>query len=135
MEGPAVPLGIPTPDGVLELFRDEIVVREAEIDGEYGAIAKARGWVAWDNPFPGVETLASPGGPMLMRVTFKLLLNDRASNEADRIRHGLRQLRNDIRAAVPSECQVELVSPRMTHVDHPDGIEINCYTYGIVRTP
>jgi hypothetical protein len=70
-----------------------------------------------------------------MRVTFKVLLDSGASNEADRIRHELRRLRNDIRAAVPSECQVEFVSPRMTHVDHPDGIEIICYTHGIVRTP
>jgi hypothetical protein len=72
---------------------------------------------------------------MLMRVTFKGLLNDGASNESDRIRHELRQLRNDIRAAIHSECQVEFVSPRMTHVDRPDGIEIICYTYGIVRKP
>jgi hypothetical protein len=135
LEGTTVPLGIPTPDGVLELFRHEIVVREAEIGGKCGEIARAQGRVAWDNPFPGVETLASPGGSRLMRVTFKVLLNNGASNESDRIRHELRRLRNDIRAAIPSESQVEFDSPRMTHVDHPDGIEINCYTYGIVRTP
>jgi len=132
-EGPAVPLEIPTPDGVLELFRDEIVVREAEIDREYGAIVKARSGVAWDRPYPGVETLATPGGPMLMRVSFRRLINVGASNEAVRIRHDLRQLRNDIRAAIPSESQVVFIPPRMTHVDHPDGIEIICYTHGIVR--
>src|SRR4051794_4794666 len=135
MEPNAMPLEIPTPDGVLELFRDEIVVREADIDGGCGEIARDRGEVAWDSPYPGVETLALPGGPTLMRVTFKVLLNDRSSNEADRIRHELRQLRNDIRAAIPSECQVEFDSPGMTHVDHPDGVEIICFTHGIVRTP
>lgn len=129
-----MPLQIPTPDGVLELFRDEIVVREAEVDGEYGAIAKAQAGATWDRPFPGIETLASPGGPTLMRVTFKLLLNEGAASEADRIRHELRQLRNDIRAAIPSGCQVEFDAPRMTHVDHPDGIEIICFTHGVVRT-
>jgi hypothetical protein len=131
----AVPLDIPTPDGVLELFRDEIVVRQAELEGEYGELARAQGRDAWDHPFPGIETLALPGGQTLMRVTFRRLLNSGASNEADRIRHELRQLRNDIRAAIPSECQVEFDAPGMTHVDHPDGIEVICYTHGIVRTP
>lgn len=135
MEIPAMPLEIPTPDGVLELFRDEIVVRQAGIDGECGEIARAQGGVAWDNPYPGIETLASPDGPTLMRVTFKVLLNAGASHEADRIRHELRRLRNDIRAAIPSECQVEFDAPGMTHVDHPDGIEVICSTHGIVRTP
>jgi hypothetical protein len=135
MEGSAVPLDIPTPDGVLELFRDEIVVRQSEIDGQSGEMARAQGGAAWDHPFPGVEMLASPGGPTLIRVTFKVLLDNGASNASDRIRHELRQLRNDIRAAIPSECQVEFDSPGMTHVDHPDGVEIICYTHGVVRTP
>ena len=130
-----MPLEIPTPDGVLELFRDEIVVRQVENDGECGAIAKAQGGAAWDRPYPGVETLTPPGGPGLMRVTYRVLLNTGSANEGDRIRHELRQLRNDIRAAIPSDCQVEFDSPGMTHVDRPDGIEIQCYTQGIVRTP
>ena len=129
-----MPLEIPTPDGVLELFRDEIVVREAEIDGEYRGLVDAQGGTPWEAPFPGVETLALPGGPMLVRVTFKMLLNDGAANEGDRLRHELRQLRNDIRAATPSDTAVELIAPRMTHVDRPEGIEILCYTHGIART-
>ena len=130
-----MPLDITTPDGVLELFRDEIVVRQAENDGECSEIARAQGGVVWDNPYPGVETLALPCGRTLMRVTFRRLLNSGASNEADRIRHELRRLRNDIRAAIPSESQVEFDAPGMTHVDHPDGIEVICSTHGIVRTP
>jgi hypothetical protein len=69
-----------------------------------------------------------------MRVTFKVLLNAGASDEADRIRHKLRRLRNDVRAAIPSECQVEFDSPGVTHVDHPYGIEVICLTNGLVRT-
>ena len=37
-----MPLETPTPDGVLELFRDEIVIREAQIDEAYGEMKK--GW-------------------------------------------------------------------------------------------
>lgn len=128
-----MPLQIPTPDGVLELFRDEIVVREAEIEAEYAGIVGARGGAEWDNPFPGVETLATPGGPTLMRVAFRLTLNPSGSNEADRVRHELRQLWNDVRAAIPSESQVEFVAPAITHVDRPGGVEITCHTHGIVR--
>ena len=49
-----------------------------------------------------------------MRVTFRRLLNSGASNEADRIRHELRRLRNDIRAAIPSGAQVEFASVNAT---------------------
>ncbi|MEJ7636438.1 MAG: hypothetical protein WKF75_00220 [Singulisphaera sp.] len=56
-----MPLEIPTPDGVLELFRDEIVIREAEIDEAYGEIATSHAGEAWQTPFPGVETLETPG--------------------------------------------------------------------------
>jgi len=52
--GLAGPLDIPRPDSVHELFHDEIVVREAEIDGEYREIAEVQVGVAWDNPLLGV---------------------------------------------------------------------------------
>jgi hypothetical protein len=113
MEGIAMPLETPTPDGVLELFRDEIVIREAEIDEAYGEIAASRGAEAWDNPFPGVEFLRMPDGPSLMRVTYRRLL-DGSHDEADRIRHELRA--------------------KLSHVDRPEGLEVICYTYGVVRT-
>ena len=129
-----MPIEIPTPDGVLEIFRDEIVVREAELDAEYAEIVNALEGEGWERPFPGIETLAAPVGPKLLRVTFKTRLDHGASNEADRLRHELRALRNDIRASIPSDSQVEFIAPRMTHIDHPDGIEILCYTHGIVRT-
>ena len=45
-----------------------------------------------------------------MRVTYKRIL-DGTFDEADRIRHELRQLRNDIRAAIDSASQVEF-APR-----------------------
>ena len=128
-----MPLETPTPDGVLELFRDEIVIREAEIDEAYGKIARTHGGEAWDNPFPGVETLATPEGPTLMRVTYKRII-DGSFDEMDRIRHELRQLRNDIRAAIASESQFEFTPPRLSHVDRPEGLEVICYTHGIVRT-
>src|SRR3954452_11958326 len=102
-----MPLETPTPDGVLELFRDEIVIREAEIDEAYGEVATSQGGEAWDNPFPGVEILRTPGGPTLMRVTYRRIL-DGSFDEEDRIRHELRNLRNDIRAAIDSESQFEL---------------------------
>jgi hypothetical protein len=127
-----VPLETPTPDGVLELFRDEIVPREADIDQEYDRVVMAHGAAAWESPFPGVETFTAPGGPTLMRVTYRRLL-DGAYDEGDRIGHELRRLWNDIRAAIPSESQAEFVSPRLTHVDRPDGLEVICYTHGIVR--
>ncbi len=129
-----MPLQIPTPDELVELFRDEIVIRQAEIDVEYASLVEGRGDLAWSNPYPGVETSASPGGPTLMRVTFRRLIGDGAYDEIDRIRHELRQLKNDIRAATPSDSQVEFIAPRMTHVDHPEGLEVICYTHGIVRT-
>ena len=128
-----MPLDTPTPDGVLELFRDEIVPREAEIDAEFAGLVEGQGPAAWSSPYPGVETLGSPGGPILMRVTYRRLI-DGASDEGDRIRHELRELWNDIRAAIPSESQVEFIAPRRTHVDRPDGLEVICYTHGIVRT-
>ena len=129
-----MPLETPTPDGVLELFRDEIVPREAEIDAEFTGLVEDEGPAApWANPYPGVETLGSPEGPMLMRVTYRRLI-DGAFDEGDRIRHELRDLWNDIRAAIPSESQVEFIAPRRTHVDRPDGLEVICYTHGIVRT-
>jgi hypothetical protein len=128
-----MPLETPTPDGVLELFRDEIVTREAEIDEAYGEIAASRGGEAWDNPFPGVETLHTPGGPTLMRVTYRRII-DGTFDEADRIRHELRNLRNDIRAAIASESQFEFAPPKLSHVDRPEGLEVICYTFGVVRT-
>ncbi len=128
-----MPLETPTPDGVLELFRDEIVIRESEIDEAYNAIATTHGGEAWAIPFPGVETLAIPGGPTLMRVTYKRII-DGSFDEKDRIRHELRQLKNDIRAAIASESQFEFVSPKHSHVDRPEGLEVICYTYGMVRT-
>lgn len=128
-----MPLDIPTPDGLLELFRDEIVVREAEIEDEYARAVAAEGGVGWENPFPGVETRTTTDGPTLMRVAFRIVLNPGAINETDRVRHELRELWNDIRAAVPPESQVEFVSPGITHVDRPEGVEITCHTHGIVR--
>ena len=127
-----MPLATPNPDGVLELFRDEIVPREADIGREFDEAVTDQGDATWDHPFPGVETLTSPGGPMLMRVTFRRLL-DGAFDEGDRIRHELRQLWNDIRAAIPSDAQAEFIPPRMTHVDRPEGLEVICYTQGVVR--
>jgi len=127
-----VPLETPTPDGVLERFRDEIVPREADIDAEFAEAVNHQGGAAWANPYPGVETLGPPGGPMLMRVTYRRLI-DGSSDEGDRIRHELRELWNDIRAAAPSESQVEFIPPRRTHVDRPGGLEVICYTHGIVR--
>ena len=127
-----MPLETPNPDGVLELFRDEIVPREAEIDGEYDEAVKVHGGAAWDNPFPGVETLNPSGGPMVMRITYRRLITG-AFDEGDRIRHELRQLWNDIRAAIPSDTQAEFAAPRMTHVDQPEGLEVICYTQGVVR--
>src|SRR4051812_631146 len=128
-----MPLETPTPDGVLELFRDEIVIREAEIDEVYGEIAASRGGGAWDNPFPGVETLQIPGVPTLMRVTYRRIL-DGTFDEADRIRHELREVRNNIRAAIASETQFEFAPPKLSHVDRPEGLEVICYTYGVVRS-
>ena len=128
-----MPLETPTPDGVLELFRDEIVIREAEIDEEYREATTTHGGQAWDNPFPGVETLETPGGPTLMRITYRRTL-DGSFDEMDRIRHELRQLRNDIRATIASESQFEFVAPKLSHVDRREGLEVICYTYGIVRT-
>lgn len=128
-----MPLETPTPDEVLALFRDEIVIREAEIDEAYGEIAASHGGEAWESPFPGVETLQTPGGPTLMRVTYKRVL-DGSFDEADRIRLELRQLRNDIRAAIASESQFEFISPKLSHVDRPEGLEVICYTHGLVRT-
>ncbi len=127
-----MPLETPTPDGVLELFRDEIVIREAEIDESYNEIATSHGGEAWGNPFPGVETLETPEGPTLMRVTYRRII-DGTYDEKDRIRHELRQLRNDIRAAIASESQFDLVTPKLSHVDRPEGLEVICYTHGIVR--
>ncbi len=128
-----MPLETPTPDGVLELFRDEIVIRETELDEAYRELSTSQGGQTWGNPFPGVETLETPGGPTLMRVTYKRILAG-AFDEKDRIRHELRQLRNDIRAAITSEFQFEFVSPKLSHVDRPEGLEVICYTHGIVRT-
>ncbi|QEH35785.1 hypothetical protein OJF2_43420 [Aquisphaera giovannonii] len=122
----------PTPDGVLELFRDEIVPREADLDAEYQEAILGQAGAAWDQPFPGVEVLTPQGGPTLMRVTYRRLL-DGAADEGDRIRHELRQLWNDIRAAIPSDGQAVFVSPVMTHVDRPEGLEVICSTHGIVR--
>jgi len=53
--------------------------------------------------------------------------------ELFRDEHELRQLGNDIRAAIPSESQAEFVGPRLTHADRPEGLEILCHTHGIVR--
>ena len=127
-----MPLETPTPDGVLELFRDEIVPREADVGGEYDQTLKAQGSAAWDNPFPGVETMTSPGGPTLMRVAYRRLI-DGSADEGDRIRRELRQLWNDIRASISPDAQAEFVPPRLTHVDRPDGLEVVCYTHGVVR--
>ncbi len=127
-----MPLETPTPDGVLELFRDEIVPREADIDAEFNDLVRSQPGASWANPFPGIETLSVPDSPALMRVSYKRLLSG-SHDEGDRIRHELRQLWNDIRAAIPSEAQVEFVSPRITHVDRPEGLEVVCYTHGIVR--
>src|SRR4051794_16874258 len=115
---PPMPLDTPTPDGVLELFRDEITPREADVGGEYDEAALAGNEVAWASPFPGVETLTLPGGPTLMRVTYKRVIRG-AYDEGDRVRHELRQLRNDVRAATPSDAQAEFMRPRLTHVDRP----------------
>ena len=128
-----MPLETPTPDGVLELFRDEIVIREAEIDEAYGEIAASEGGNSWDNPFPGVEILRTPGGPTMIRVTYRRVI-DGSFDEADRIRHELRNLRNDIRAAIASESQFECAPPKLSHVDRSEGLEVICYTYGVVRT-
>jgi hypothetical protein len=128
-----VPLETPTPDGVLELFRDEIVFRPAEIDREYADLADGRIEAEWQHPFPGVEILPRPDGPTLMRVTFKRLIDGGGFDEGDRIRHELRELWNDIRASISSNAQVEFVGPRLSHVDHPEGLEVICYTHGIVR--
>ena len=103
-----MPLETPNPDGVLELFRDEIVPREADIGREFDEAVSDQGDATWDNPFPGIETLTSPGRPMLMRVTYRRLL-DGAFDEGDRIRHELRRLWNDIRAAIPSQSQAEFL--------------------------
>ena len=131
-ETPNVPLETPTPDGVLELFRDEIVPREAEIDAEFDRVVKDQGGRSWETPYPGVETLSTAGRPTAMRVTYRRLI-DGSSDEGDRVRHELRRLWNDIRAATPSDSQAEFVPPRMTHVDRPDGLEVVCYTHGLVR--
>jgi len=130
-----MPLETPTPDDLLGLFRDEIVVREAEIDSEYAAIVQDQGSAAWARLFPGVEVLQLPGKPALVRVTFRRRLGPGGHEESDRVRHELRQLRNDVRAAIPPDCQVEFIRPRLTHVDQPDGLDVICYTHGIVRTP
>lgn len=127
-----MPLETPTPDGVLELFRDEIVPREAEADGEYDRLMKSLGVVSWDTPFPGVETLETAGGPTLMRVTYKRLVGG-SFDEGDRIRHELRRLWNDVRAATPSDSQAEFLPPEMTHVDRPEGLEVICTAHGVVR--
>jgi hypothetical protein len=74
-----------------------------------------------------------PGKPTLMRVTYARTIDGGRSDEEDRIRHELRQLVNDIRAAISSESQVEFVGPRLTHVDRPEALEILCHTHGIVR--
>src|SRR4051812_41015405 len=102
----AMPLETPTPDGALELFRDEIVIRAAEIDEAYGAIATSHGGEAWDARFPGAETLGTPGGPTLMRGAYERSL-DGTFDETDRVRHEFRQLRNDIRASIAWEAQFE----------------------------
>lgn len=128
-----MPLETPTPDGVLELFRDEIIPRPAEIEAEFEQLATAQPETAWERPYPGVETLKSPGRPTLMRVAFKRTIQKGGYDEGDRIRHELRELWNDIRAAIPSKSQVEFGEPRLTHVDHPDGLEVMCHTHGIVR--
>jgi hypothetical protein len=130
-----VPLQAPTPDDLLGLFRDEIVVREAEIDAEYAEIVADQGSIAWASPYPGVETLELPGKPRLVRVTFRRRLGGGGGDESDRVRHELRQLRNDVRAAVAPDGQVEFIRPRLTHVDRPDGLDVICYTHGIARTP
>jgi len=127
-----VPLKTPTPDGVLELFRDEIVPRQADVDGEFAEAIGSLDNPAWERPYPGVETLTSPDGPTLMRVIYRRLI-DGAADEGDRIRHELRNLWNDIRAAIPSNSQAEFIPPSMTHVDRPDGLEVTCSTHGIVR--
>lgn len=127
-----MPLETPTPDGVLELFRDEIVPREADPAEGLEDLVRGRAGSEWDHPFPGVEMLAVPGGPTLMRVTYRRLL-DGSADEGDRIRHELRQLWNDIRAAIPSDGQAVFVSPSMTHVDRPEGLEVICSTHGVVR--
>ena len=130
-----MPLETPTPDGVLELFRDEIVPREVEIDAsEFEGLVNARPGATWDRPFPGVETLSASGRPALVRVTYKRTLTG-AFDEGDRIRHELRDLWNDVRAAIPSEAQAEFAPPRMTHVDRPEGLEVICYAQGVVREP
>lgn len=128
-----MPLDTPTPDGVLELFRDEIVPREADVDAEFAEAVGRQGGAAWESPFPGVETLATPGGPTLMRVTYRRLIRRGGYEEGDRIRHELRNLWNDVRASIPPQSQAEFVAPRRTHVDRPDGLEVLCDTHGIVR--
>ncbi|MEJ7636439.1 MAG: hypothetical protein WKF75_00225 [Singulisphaera sp.] len=45
-----------------------------------------------------------------MRVTYKRII-DGSFDETDRIRHELRQLRNDIRAAITSESQLNSSPP------------------------
>jgi hypothetical protein len=134
-EEPHVSLQAPTPDDLIELFRDEIVVREAEIDAEYAEIVADQGSIAWACPHPGVETLQLPGKPALVRVAFRRRLGAGGHDESDRVRHELRQLRNDVRAAVHPDCQVEFIRPGLTHVDQPDGLDVICYTHGIVRSP
>ena len=57
-----MPLETPTPDGVLELFRDEIVIREAEIDEAYGEIAASQEVRHGTTPSPASRPSRRPGG-------------------------------------------------------------------------
>ena len=129
-----MPLQTPTPDEILELFRNEVVVREGAIEDEYQALLRGEGSPAWARPYPGVETLATAAGPTLMLVTYRRLLGRGAYEEADRIRHELRDLSNDVRAALPDNAQVEFARPGFSHVDRPEGLELLCVAHGIVRT-
>jgi hypothetical protein len=127
-----MPLDNPTPEGVLDLFRDEVTPREAEIGPEFDELAAGLPAEGWARPFPGVEMIRSPDGPTLLRVTYRRLLAG-GYDEVDRIRHELRELVNDIRAATPSSSQAEFCPPGMTHVDRREGLEVICNSRGIIR--
>ena len=57
-----MPLETPTPDGVLELFRDEIVIREAEIDEAYREIASLMEVRRGTTPSPASRLWGCPRG-------------------------------------------------------------------------
>ncbi|WZO97770.1 hypothetical protein EP7_004821 [Isosphaeraceae bacterium EP7] len=127
-----MPLDNPTPNGVLDLFRDEVTPREAEIGPEFDRLSAGLPAEGWAMPFPGIELIQVPDGPTLIRVTYRRLLAG-GFDEVDRIRHELRELVNDIRAATPSSSQAEFCPPAMTHVDHAEGLEVICLARGIIR--